>query len=383
MNWFLILSLIFGSASLAILGDILGFKYGKQRISLFGLRPKYTSRLITAITGGMIAVIVLGVLSVFSQDVRTALFSMKYIRQQIFDLRLQLNESQNTAFQAQSDLALQQEQVQIAAASLDLTRLDLESLRNDKIVLEQEKRELEDALQAIRDESERLKTALKTMRNDAIAFSANILLAQTAFDFNNYENISRDEIISRINNLKQQVRLSVMARMADAGFSASVEFDADEEAALIDELINNFNKIRLESQDIPDEDFGERFYVRALSLENTPLGENVKVRFEIGESKLIYENGDIIYRKMFNAQDENFDPEQTLHIFLRSLRIQALDDGVLPDPATHNVGTLGGEAFFEAVNALHSIHEPVIINAVASGDIYTEGPVNVQIDFQE
>ena len=95
-NWLLILSLIFGSALLAILGDILGSKYGRQRISVFGLRPKYTGRLITAMTGALIAVGTLGVISVFSQDVRTALFGMKYIQQQIYDLQFKLTESQAT-----------------------------------------------------------------------------------------------------------------------------------------------------------------------------------------------------------------------------------------------------------------------------------------------
>ena len=372
MNWLLILLLILGSASLAILGDILGFKYGKQRISLFNLRPKYTSRLITALTGGMIAVIVLAVLSVFSQDVRTALFSMKYIRQQIFDLRLQLNESQNTVMQAQSDLAFQQEQVQIAAASLDLTRLDLETLLNDRLVLEQEKRELEASLNSMRGELDILKNSLSTLRSDTIAFRANILLAQVNLD---YKDFVSGDINLKFNELKQRSRLSAMVRMAEAGLNAPLEFDDKEQSNLIQELKENFNNL--------SDDVDLRFYVRALSRENTALGESIKVKFDFGVSNLIYEAGDVIYRKAFDAQDVNVDPELTLHVFLRNLKLQAIDDGVLPDPATNNVGALGGEAFFEAVNKLHNIKEPVIINAVASSDIYTEGPVIVYLEFQE
>ena len=57
INWLLIIfSLIIGSAILSVLGDSVGSKYGKKRISLFGLRPKRTSQLITALTGGLIAV---------------------------------------------------------------------------------------------------------------------------------------------------------------------------------------------------------------------------------------------------------------------------------------------------------------------------------------
>ena len=155
-NWLLILTLVLGSAALAFLGDILGFRYGKQRISLFGLRPKYTSRLITAIMGGVIAVIVLAVLSVLSQDVRTALFSMNYMQQQLFDLRFQVSESQAVAAQALEDLSEQHETLQATIASLDVARVDLETLRNERFLLEQEKAELEASVQGMREESDQL-----------------------------------------------------------------------------------------------------------------------------------------------------------------------------------------------------------------------------------
>ena len=102
----------------------------------------------------VIIVIVLGVLSVFSQDVRTALFSMNYIQQQLLDLRLQLNQSQEIADQAQEALAEQQARMQVTTASLDLARLDLDSLRNDRLLLEQEKSDLAASVQGLRDESE-------------------------------------------------------------------------------------------------------------------------------------------------------------------------------------------------------------------------------------
>ena len=135
-NWLLILSLVFGSAALAVLGDSLGSKYGKKRISLFGLRPKHTSRLITAITGALIAAGILAVMSVLSQDVRTALFGMKILQQQMYDLQFQLNQSEENANQARVSLAE-------AAASLDLTGFELDSMRNDQLILEQQKNELE------------------------------------------------------------------------------------------------------------------------------------------------------------------------------------------------------------------------------------------------
>lgn len=366
-NWFLILSLILGSTALAFLGDVLGFRYGKQRISIFGLRPKYTSRLITAITGGVITVIVLGVLSAFSQDVRTALFSMNYIQQQLLDLRLQLNQSQEIADQAQEALAEQQARMQVTTASLDLARLDLDSLRNDRLLLEQEKSDLAASVQGLRDESEQLKQALHTMRSGSIALSANVLLAQGAFE----PGTSEAEARKGLEDLKQRVRVAAQVRMSEllpsTPRSVSVTFDPEEEASLLKRI-----------EDAPD-----RLYVRAISRENVAFGEEVGVRFEVGRSLLLYSDGDVIYRRVYNAQAQDFDAEEALHSFLRDLKVSAIHEGVLPDPATNNVGTLRGEEFFDAVETLRSIHTPVIINGLASGDIHTEGPVNLRLSFQE
>ena len=366
-NWFLILSLILGSAALAFLGDVLGFRYGKQRISIFGLRPKHTSRLITAITGGVITVIVLGVLSAFSQDVRTALFSMNYIQQQLLDLRLQLNQSQEIADQAQEALAEQQARMQVTTASLDLARLDLDSLRNDRLLLEQEKSDLAASVQGLRDESEQLKQALHTMRSGSIALSANVLLAQGAFE----PGTSEEEARKGLEDLKQRARVAAQVRMSEllpsTPRSVSVTFDPEEEASLLKRI-----------EDAPD-----RLYVRAISRENVAFGEEVGVRFEVGRSLLLYSDGDVIYRRVYNAQAQDFDAEEALHSFLRDLKVSAIHEGVLPDPATNNVGTLRGEEFFDAVETLRSIHTPVIINGLASGDIHTEGPVNVRLSFQE
>ena len=56
MNWRLILTLVLLSGVLAYLGDVLGMRIGKRRISLFGLRPRDTSRVITAFTGILISI---------------------------------------------------------------------------------------------------------------------------------------------------------------------------------------------------------------------------------------------------------------------------------------------------------------------------------------
>ena len=363
-NWLLILSLILGSAVLSVLGDSVGSKYGKKRISLFGLRPKHTSRLITAITGALIAVGILTVVSILSQDVRTALFGMKMLRQQMYDLQFQLNRSEETTAQMRTNLAE-------ASASLDLTGFELDSMKNDKFLLEQEKNELEATLKIMREESEQLKHDLKALRSEAIALSANVLLGQTAFE----PETEREEIIEGLNTLKQQVRLNIFSKISSESLTRlrdiPIDFDLEVEEALINELVSS----------------DSRQYVRALSEENYTVGENLKImiRLQTGTSIMIYPEGEPVYRKFFmnDRTNSGSTPEEILHVFLRELRNKVLGDGILPDPATNNVGTLDGEEFFNAVEELSKITEPVIISAIALEDIYTEGPVVIKIIFEE
>ena len=360
-NWLLILSLVFGSAALAVAGDSIGTKYGKKRISLFGLRPRHTSRLITAITGAFIASGTLGVMSVISQDVRTALFGMKILQQQMNELQFQLNQSEANAEHTRQSFVE-------ASASLDIAGFELDTIKNDKLILEQEKRDLEVMLRVMREESEQLKRDLKTMRSESIAMNANVLLGQTAFE----PGMTRDEIISGLNTLKQQVRLNALSIISDQSFSRlrdiPIVFDSNQEEELIRNLV---------SSDI-------RQYVRALSGENAALGDNMKitVRLETGTSMIVYHDGEPVYRKFF-PMDTKAKAEKILHHFLRELRNKAINDGIIPEPATNNVGTLDGEAFFNAVETLSAINKPVIISAISSGDIYTEGPVVINIIFEE
>ena len=53
-GWLLILALLVLGGVLSTLGDQLGSKVGKARLSLFNLRPRKTAVVITALTGSLI-----------------------------------------------------------------------------------------------------------------------------------------------------------------------------------------------------------------------------------------------------------------------------------------------------------------------------------------
>jgi uncharacterized protein (DUF3084 family) len=385
-NWTLIVSIIAGSAALAYLGDVLGLKYGKRRISLFGLRPKYTSRLITALTGVLISVAVLTVLSFFSQSVRTALFGMKVLQTQLSSLYVQLQNSRADSLEAQNELTEtrlelteNRELLHATALSLDMTRFDLGALRNDRDILAREKSDLDAAVAFLREESEELRRDLDMMRLEEIAVQANSLLAQRAV----LPGTPRAEVRKILLSLEEAARAAVDIKRAarhTPGAVAEVHWGMSEAAVSSDvELV--FDPAELSEIESRVSDSPERFYVRVLAAENITVDGEVRVRFESGRSYLLYDDGETIFRRLVGLESENsgFNAEDALRAFLRELKNTAIRNGVEPDPATNSVGSLGGEDFFEVVEQLKIRRDPVFVSAVASGDICTEGPVRVRI----
>ncbi len=82
-NWKLLVLTLLAGGVLSIVGDRIGMKFAKRRISLWGLRPKHTSSILTALTGTMISLVVIVILAIVSESVRTSLFPLQFIQRQI------------------------------------------------------------------------------------------------------------------------------------------------------------------------------------------------------------------------------------------------------------------------------------------------------------
>ena len=68
---------------IAFLADKMGSKIGKKRMSVFGLRPKHTSILLTVLSGTIIAVLTISVMVASSQSARGALFGMDKLQKEL------------------------------------------------------------------------------------------------------------------------------------------------------------------------------------------------------------------------------------------------------------------------------------------------------------
>jgi len=112
-GWLLILALLVLGGILATLGDRLGSRVGKARLSLFNLRPRDTAVVITALTGALISAISLGLMLLVSERLRVGLFELDQIQARLRDSRSSL---------AQSQASLKQSQAALVESRRELTR---------------------------------------------------------------------------------------------------------------------------------------------------------------------------------------------------------------------------------------------------------------------
>ena len=362
--------IIIGSGLLSWLGDVIGMKFGKRRISLFNLRPKDTSHVITAFTGIVITVLTVIALASFSEDVRTTLFSLKYIQNQLNESRVNLMKSRNEAENAlvelensmyhlsQLETALEKSQSEV-----DLLNLSLSTLRNDKQLLENEVNQLQFSIDLLRNEAEDLKINLEQIRAGTIVIRVHEVLAQDVFP----PLASSSDVTDIINRMKVQAAENIAERIGILPENIVVSIDVNSLENVVEASSNN----------------NMRRYVRLSAEQNITAGSSVNLVCESWNSYLIYSEGEAILRRVAEPGSEGFDPEQFMHAFLRELRFKAVRDGISPDPVTNFVGSLDGQKFYEAVDKLAEMKSPVIVNGIATKDIYTEGPVSIRIFIEE
>lgn len=98
---------------IATVGDRLGMRVGKSRLSLFKLRPRQTATLITILTGIVISAVTFGILFAVSDQLRTGVFELEQIQEDLAEARsdLQSAQTEQEEVQDERDQALRQRQI--------------------------------------------------------------------------------------------------------------------------------------------------------------------------------------------------------------------------------------------------------------------------------
>ncbi|MEY4353904.1 MAG: hypothetical protein RLZZ609_2145 [Cyanobacteriota bacterium] len=123
-GWLLILALLVLGGILSTLGDRLGSKVGKARLSLFNLRPRKTAVVITALTGSLISAISLGLMLLVSERLRVGLFELDQLQERLRDGRQALARSQADLQRSKSDLQQNREELKTNQRELQRSRIE-------------------------------------------------------------------------------------------------------------------------------------------------------------------------------------------------------------------------------------------------------------------
>ena len=315
---------------IAFLGDKIGSKVGKKRISLFGMRPKHTSILVTVLTGIMIAAMTIGVLSALSENVRTALFGMEQLQGELSRLGSEVQQKnaelerskaqlaeQTTEYnhmtervrETNTQLALAQEQesymraqLQVAEEAYRKAQADVHASAEEIAQLETMRGELTENIQKLDAEAERLRTNIVSLREGQVIFRVGQILSSAVVE----------------SHLNADQARQVLAEKASA------------------ELQNS----------------AQKKLVRVVAAGNIIYGEPAWVDFVIHDDLLLYRQGETVYATDLSAYSGRANVEMRVLQFLQDVNQHATQKGVLPDPLTGTVGQVDGLQLFNTIQEI-------------------------------
>ncbi len=403
-GWFMLVVLAVMGGIIAYLGDKIGSKVGKRKIKILGLRPKYTSILVTIMTGISIAAVTLGVMSVLSENARVALFGMAQLRRQQAELETQrdklLQEADRLAGEMQEKnnlltengklLASREEQLDDANEQLHLTMLDLDQVqaaRDDAasqldIVqaaydeananlataqgeieeLEQTKSRLTKTVAALDERNRLLNKTMTTVREGTVLFRVGEVLSSAVLNSGE----SEDETRTRLSSIMARINTMIRLRLG-------IE---DEKAILLYITPDEFDATVQQLSQAPK---GNKL-VRVTAAGNIIVGEPALVHVLIYDNNLIYRRGQEVYSEHFTSDQVAAGAELQLLHFLHNVNRNAQAGGILPDPLSGNVGSLTAVEMFESISKLKSYSSTgVTLRAFATENVYTAGPLKIDV----
>ena len=400
---YLIAVLVVTGGAIAFIGDILGTKIGKKRLSIFGLRPRHTSNIITVITGFVITALTIGIMSVTSENVRTALFGMEELNANLIAKQNELDSlsdelilTKNEYQQANDDLQkskievedLKKEQAELKEESdrlkegnekLELSNAKLVSSneilsgKNEKLTQDNEEltksnaeltssnEDLKSDNQTLEKRNENLRNGITAMREGDIVFRAGEILASAVIKGNR----SAEDIVKDIDDLADTATENVSRRIGNSGDNSVWIYQP--------ELSEAVKAISESTQDV---------VVRITAAGNLMRGEPVRTSLVLYTNKLIYDKDEFIVSKAYEMQD-GVDAEQVVRHFLTEVNHAAAAKGVLSDPITGSVGVMEGSQLYQIVDAVSKAKGLIVLTAYAREATEAMGPLRLVIKFEQ
>ncbi|MDA0291986.1 MAG: DUF3084 domain-containing protein [Cyanobacteria bacterium] len=385
-GWLLILAVLLLGGVLATIGDRLGSRIGKARLSLFRLRPRSTAVLITVLTGSLISALTLGLMLAISEQLRIGLFQLDKIESKLSNARknldfsvVQLSRSEKQLNKARKDVAiadqgraaarLQLQQVQARAIQL---RAELTPLQARRKVLEQERDRLgEDVkrrdaeLRVLQQRTSLGQQELKQLEGKVLALRSGDVVLSTGQALTTARiAIPQQRLVKKATeDLLREANLRAFEQVLPGQQpNRQLLLIPRSEVAKVEQALSN----------------GATWVVSIRSAGNVLRGETQVLAFaDVRPNQKVVSKGEVLASISFDPNERS--PQQVqarLNLLLAAARTETLRQGSLAPAIQFDV-----EAFKKAGRALSEQRgrRPVLLQVVSARDSDTADPVLVEL----
>ncbi|UIE39137.1 DUF3084 domain-containing protein [Leptodesmis sichuanensis] len=419
----LILAILVLGGVIATIGDRIGTRVGKARLSLFNMRPRRTATLITILTGTVVAASTLGILLGFSGPLRTGIFELESIQRRLRktrgDLdtaREQLDAVNNQKRQIETELSKARSQRQTAEQQLQETNQSLQgaiaernkatsSRLQTQAELERNQRQLatvSDQVLRFRSDIEQLKAE----RLRVIAEGEEEIKAKNAVIREREERLKsleaqQDYLVQEIARLEREAeglrRGNVAVQRGQVLASAVVRIvDPAMSQVAVDQLLREANRNAIQlarpgtqeqqqiiqitkaevEQLVRQIDNGQDYLVRISAAANYLIGEApIQVFAEAIPNQVVFQPGDVVAATSLNpATMSDAQIQQRINLLLAAAGFRAQRLGIVAD--TVQIGRVQNLIAF--IEKIREYNQMIELRAVAAEKTFTSGPLKVE-----
>ncbi|MGP1366319.1 MAG: DUF3084 domain-containing protein [Schwartzia sp. (in: firmicutes)] len=380
----LIVVLIVTGGVIAFIGDRVGSRVGKKKLSLFGLRPRHTSVIVTVVTGILITTLTFVILAGASDNVRTALFGMDQLNRLMGETKERL---QVTAMQLADAKAEQQQ----AEADLTKSKGEIDQLHHKQTALEDRAKELAAGNAKLEDEAAALQE-----KNQGLTEQNATLMADNAALEEHTDALRRGLQFVREGNIVFQAGEVIASGIVRGGRPLE---DVLTDMGTLIQLANRNTAQRLGVGDERSEIWiyqpeyeqaartiaagGDDMVVRIVAAGNLVLGEPVRTNLQLFKNRIVYQKDEFIIARPFKINGHQpGEAEQIVMAFLKDVNAAATAQGILPDPLSGSVGIMEGSQFYDIVQALIPLDGMVVLSAYARADTDALGPLRLNLKLE-
>lgn len=436
-GYVLILAVLMLGGVIATLGDRIGMRVGKARLSLFNLRPRQTATVVSIATGSIISASTLALLFGVSSQLRTGVFELGKIQDDLARAEADLTQAQTTQEEVESDLksataerkrAMERlnevnESLNQAVARQEATQGELRQTLGQLDRVSQQAETLRQSTATLRVERDRLLQQQATISSQIAQRDRAIAELDQKIAQRDQQIDQREQLLVRLEAeqdfLEQQV--TALQIQYQGLFRGNIALNRNQEilvgrgraenraeaedfvtqflqeanrlvsraiapGALIDQQILLIGNREVEAL-IDRLTTGEDYVVRLLSAANYVTGEPcvlqqgepcIQVFIDATPNQQVYARGERLATVTLDPPP--FDERQMverLNLLLAAAQFRARQDGVVSD--TLQVADNRPETILNFLETVQQSGQAVDFQAIASTDIFTAGPIQINL----